>query len=144
MLWINLFLYEQTDGTDVGKTGGGDVPAAGPLRFPAHFYGDLPPSIRKERMEGLAGVNAASIEQQTGVRIEVLRGGQLGICPNFSVFISKPLSFCIAGTGVIAEIELEGFSMSGVVPEGQLHIGTYFVTATENEPVPITACRKKP
>ena len=34
--------------------------------------------------------------------------------------------------------------MSGVVPEGQLHIGTYFVTAAENEPVPITACRKKP
>ena len=79
MLWIGLFLYEQADGTDVGKTGVGDVPAAGPLRFPAHFYGDLPPSIRKERMEGLAGVNAASIEQQTGVRIEVLRGGQLDL-----------------------------------------------------------------
>lgn len=66
MLCPGLFLYEQTDGTDVGKTGGGDVPAAGPLRFPAHFYGNLPPSIWKERMEGLAGVNAASIEQQTG------------------------------------------------------------------------------
>ena len=39
---------------------------------------------------------------------------------------------------------LEGFRMSGVVPEGQLHIGAYFVTAAENEPVPITACRKKP
>lgn len=34
--------------------------------------------------------------------------------------------------------------MSGVVPEGQLHIGAYFVTTAENEPVPITACRKKP
>ena len=95
MLCLGLFLYEQTDGTDVGKTGGGDVPAAGPLRFPAHFYGDLPPSIRKERMEGLSGVNTASIEQQTpsgvvsspaigtntrtGVRIEVLRGGQLDL-----------------------------------------------------------------
>ena len=30
-------------------------------------------------MEGLAGVNAASIEQQTGVRIEVLRGGQMDL-----------------------------------------------------------------
>lgn len=30
-------------------------------------------------MEGLASVNAASIEQQTGVRIEVLRGGQLDL-----------------------------------------------------------------
>lgn len=79
MLCLGLFLYEQTDVTDVGKTGGGDVPAAGPLRFPAHFYGDLPPSIRKERMEGLSGVNTASIEQQTGVRIEVLRGGQLDL-----------------------------------------------------------------
>lgn len=94
-------------------------------------------------MEGLSGVNTASIEQQTGVRIEVLRAGSW-ICPNFSMFISKLLLFCVAGTGVIAEIELEGFRMSGVVPEGQLHIGTYFVTAAENEPVPITACRKKP
>ena len=85
MLWVSLFLYEQTDGTDVGKTGGGDVPAAGPLRFPAHFYGDFPPSIRKERMEGLAGVNAASIENQAGVRIEVLRGGQPDLPKSFSV-----------------------------------------------------------
>lgn len=69
----------------MGKTGGGDVPAAGPLRFPAHFYGDLPPSIRKERMEGLSGVNTASIEQQTGVRIEVLRGGQPDLPKSFSV-----------------------------------------------------------
>jgi hypothetical protein len=84
-LCLGLFLYEQTDGTDVGKTGGGDVPAAGPLRFPAHFYGDLPPSIRKERMEGLSGVNTASIEQQTGVRIEVLRGGQPDLPKSFSV-----------------------------------------------------------
>lgn len=60
------------------------------------------------------------------------------------MFISKLLLFCIAGTGVIAEIELEGFRMSGVVPEGQLHIGAYFVTAAENEPVPIVACCEEP
>ena len=71
MLWISLFLYEQTDGTDVGKTGGGDVPAAGSLRFPAHFYGDLPPSVWEERAKGLAGVDTAAIEQQTGVRISI-------------------------------------------------------------------------
>lgn len=85
MLWVSLFLYEQTDGTDVGKTGGGDVPAAGPLRFPAHFYGDLPLSIRKERMEGLAGVDTAAVEQQAGVRIEVLQGGQPDLPKSFSV-----------------------------------------------------------
>lgn len=94
-------------------------------------------------MEGLAGVNAASIEQQTGGGSKSSGAGSW-ICPNFSVFISKLLLFCIAGTGVIAEIEPEGFRMSGVVPEGQLHIGAYFITAAENEPVPITACRKKP
>ena len=66
MLCLGLFLYEQTDGTDVGKTGGGDVPAAGSLRFPAHFYGDLPPSVWEERAKGLAGVDTAAIEQQTG------------------------------------------------------------------------------
>jgi len=60
------------------------------------------------------------------------------------MFISKLLLFCIAGTGVIAEIELEGFSVSGVVPEGQLHIGAYFVTAAENELVPIVACCEEP
>ena len=82
---LGLFLYEQTDGTDVDKTGGGDVPAARPLRFPAHFYGDLPPSIRKERTEGLAGVNAASIEQQAGVGVGVLRRGQSDLPKSFSV-----------------------------------------------------------
>ena len=66
MLWISLFLYEQANGTDMGKTGVGDIPAAGALRFPAHFYGDLPPSIRKESTESLAGVDAATVEQQTG------------------------------------------------------------------------------
>ena len=94
MLCPGLFLYEQTDGTDVGKTGGGDIPAAGPLRFPAHFYGNLPPSIWKERMEGLAGVNAASIEQQTGVRIEVLRGGQLDLPQLFRVYKHAPFILC--------------------------------------------------
>ena len=79
MLWIGLFLYEQSYGTDVGKTGVGDVPAAGALGLLAHFQGDLPPSVREERAKGLAGVDAASIEQQTGVRIEVLRGGQMDL-----------------------------------------------------------------
>lgn len=127
----------------MGKTGVGDVPAAGAFGLLAHFQGDLPPSVWEERAKGLAGVDTAAVEQQAGVGA-VSSGAGSWICPNFSVFISKLLSFCIAGTGVIAEIELEGFSMSGVVPEGQLHIGTYFVTAAENEPVPITACRKKP
>ena len=82
---MGLFLYEQAYGTDVGKSGVGDVPAAGALRFPTHFYGDLPPSIRKERTEGLAGVDTAAIEQQAGVRIGVLRRGQPDLPKSFSV-----------------------------------------------------------
>ena len=66
------------------------------------------------------------------------------ICPNFSVFISKLLSFCADGTGVIAEVELEGFSLGGVMPESQFHIGAHFITAAEDEPVSLAACRKEP
>jgi len=79
MLWIGLFLYEQAYGTDVGKTGVGDVPAAGALGLLAQFQGDVPPSIRKERMEGLAGVDTAAVEKQAGVGVGVLRGGQLDL-----------------------------------------------------------------
>ena len=45
-------------------------------------------------MEGLAGVNAASIEQQTGVRIEVLRGGQLDLPHLFRVYKHAPFILC--------------------------------------------------
>ena len=79
MLCLGLFLYEQTDGTDVGKTGVGDVPAAGALGLLAHFQGDLPPSVWEERAKGLAGVDTAAVEQQAGVGVGVLRGGQLDL-----------------------------------------------------------------
>ena len=85
MSWIGLFLYEQAYGTDVGKTGVGDVPAAGTLGLLAHFQGDLPPSVREERTKGLAGVDTAAIEQQAGVRIEVLQGGQPDLPKSFFV-----------------------------------------------------------
>ena len=85
MLWIGLFLYEQAYGTDVGKTGVGDVPAAGALGLLAHFQGDLPPSVWEERAKGLAGVDTAAVEQQAGVGVGVLRGGQLDLPKSFSV-----------------------------------------------------------
>ena len=69
----------------MGKTGVGDVPAAGALGLLAHFQGDLPPSVREERAKGLAGVDTASVEKQAGVRIEVLQGGQLDLPKSFSV-----------------------------------------------------------
>lgn len=69
----------------MGKTEVGDIPAARSLRLPAHFYGNVPPPVRKERAEGLAGVDGAAIEQQAGVRIGVLRGGQLDLPKFFRV-----------------------------------------------------------
>lgn len=69
----------------MGKTGVGDVPAAGALGLLAHFQGNLPPSVRKERTKGLAGVDTAAVEQQAGVGGGVLRGGQLDLPKSFSV-----------------------------------------------------------
>lgn len=85
MLWIGLFLYEQAYGTDVGKTGVGDVPAAGALGLLPHFQGDLPPSVREERAKGLAGVDTAAVEQQAGVWVGGLRRGQPDLPESFSV-----------------------------------------------------------
>lgn len=69
----------------MGKTGVGDVPAAGALGLLAHFQGDLPPSVREERAKGLAGVDTAAVEQQAGVWVGVLRRGQPDLPKSFSV-----------------------------------------------------------
>ena len=84
----------------MGKTGVGDVPAAGAFGLLAHFQGDLPPSVREERAKGLAGVDTAAVEQQAGVGGGVLRGGRGGgpgasgagnwICPSLSLFMIEP------------------------------------------------------
>ena len=63
----------------MGKTGVGDVPAAGALGLLAHFQGDLPPSVWEERAKGLAGGDTAAVEQLAGVGGGVLRGGQLDL-----------------------------------------------------------------
>lgn len=69
----------------MGKTGVGDVPAAGDLGLLAHFQGDLPPSVWEERAKGLAGVDTAAVEQQAGVWVGGLRRGQPDLPESFSV-----------------------------------------------------------
>lgn len=73
----------------MGKTGVGDVPAAGALGLLAHFQGDLPPSVWEERAKGLAGVDTAAVEKQAGGGSVSSGEGSL-ICPSLSLFMIEP------------------------------------------------------
>ena len=73
----------------MGKTGIGDVPAAGAFGLLAHFQGDLPPSVWEERAKGLAGVDTAAVEKQAGWGSVSSGEGSL-ICPSLSLFMIEP------------------------------------------------------
>lgn len=79
-----LRLHKQSHRADMVIAGSRDVPAVRAGLVPVNFQRDVMPSIGKPCREAFSGVNAIPVQEQTGVRIVVIRGRKFDLAESFT------------------------------------------------------------
>lgn len=76
-------LYKQPHRTHTLIAGGGDVPAIRAGLIPIDLQRDIMPPIREQGRKAASGMDAVSIQEQTGVWVVVIRGGEFELVELF-------------------------------------------------------------